>query len=95
MIGAAGFAVFALFFSLTFSVPGWVETFAKSFIESEVAKQVDSRIDSIQPQKGEGSFAKFANAIYAKKQQEIDSMKEALKASEEHTSDWSRRVLFR
>ena len=72
--------MFALFFSLTFSVPGWVETFAKSFIESEVAKQVDSRIDSIQPQKGEGSFAKFANAIYAKKQQEIDSMKEALKA---------------
>ena len=79
-IGIVGATVFLYFFSLTYYVPGWVETFAKGFIEAEVEKRVDSRIDSIQPPKGEGSLAKFANILYEQNQEQIDSLKESLKA---------------
>lgn len=80
LIGAAGAIVFFAFFSLTFYVPNWVESFAQSFIEAEVAKRADSRINSIQPPRGEGALAKFANTLYAKNQNNIDSMKKSLKA---------------
>ena len=79
-VGIVGAAIFLYFFSLTFYVPGWVETFAKGFIEAEVSERVDSRIDSIQPPQGEGSLAKFAHALYEQNQEQVDSLKESLKA---------------
>ncbi len=78
--GIVGAAIFLYFLSLTFYIPEWVETFAQSFIEEEVEKRVDSRIDSIQPPKGEGSLAKYANVLYAQNLEQIDSLKESLKA---------------
>ena len=76
----AGAAIFLAFLSFTFYIPGWVESFAHNFIEQEVAERVDSRIDSIGPPKGKNALAKFAKAAYKHNQQQIDSMKESLKA---------------
>lgn len=80
IVGVAGVAVFATFFSFTYSVPGWVDKYAADFIENEVTEQVDSRIDNFAVQEGDSSISRFAAALYQQNEQQAESLKTALKA---------------
>ena len=81
LVGAAGFALFALFFSLTYSTPEWVENFAADFIRAEVSERIDETIDSLTPPTGEGALQRFAQTLYAENEERIEQLRANLKTN--------------
>ena len=83
VVGLAGAALFAFFFTLTYSVPGWVEEFAADYIEAEAREFIDNSIDIgfevIQPTEGGGALNQLAQSLYERNQAELEQAKENLR----------------
>src|SRR5262245_10834623 len=79
VVGAAGVALFGTFFVFTFSTPQWVERVGAEYIAGEVAQRIDSTVDAARPPAGTDYLSRAAAKLYTRNEQEIESLKTAVK----------------